>query len=72
MPRYKKPLFVAGGIITRVEPDFVESCAEVAVIVTGPAAAGAVNSPELEIVPPEELQVTEVRKLPVPWTLAEH
>src|SRR5437879_5123386 len=72
MPRYKKPLFVAGGTITVTEPDFVESCVDVAVMVTDPAALGAVKSPVVEIVPAEALHAIDVRKPPVPWTLAEH
>ena len=63
---------VAGGIITEVEPDLVESCIEVAVIVTGPAAPGAVNNPVLETVPAEAVHAIAVLKPPFPCTLAEH
>jgi hypothetical protein len=54
------------------KPNFVESAAEVAVIVTDPAVLGAVNTPEVDTVPAEALQVTKVLKLPVPCTAAEH
>ena len=72
MPRYRKPLFVAGGTITVLEPDLVESCVEVAVILTGPGAPGAMKSPVLEMLPADACQETEVLNAPVPCTFAAH
>ena len=54
---------IVDGTVTVIvaKPDLVESCVEVAVIVSDPEAgtdAGAVYSPELEIVPETADQVT--------------
>jgi hypothetical protein len=53
---------IVGGVTATVAvPDFEESCVEVALIVSDPEAgtvAGAVYSPELEIVPETADQVT--------------
>jgi len=56
-------------------PDFVVSCVEVAVTVTGSDTLpplGAVNKPEAEIDPLLAVHVTAELKLPVPITVAEH
>ena len=53
-----------------VEPDFVPSSVEVAVIVTVPVAVG-VNTPEDVIVPSDAVQVTAELYDPVPCTVAE-
>ena len=48
-------------IVTLAEPDFVVSCVEVALMEADPetgTVAGAVYSPELEIVPESADQVT--------------
>ena len=61
--------------LTELEPAFFASWFEVATIVSRPdegALAGAVYNPVLVIVPDVADQVTEVSKLPVPTTLAEH
>ncbi len=54
---------IVGGTVTVIvaEPDLVESCVEVALMVSEPeagAVAGAVYSPELEIAPETADQVT--------------
>jgi len=51
---------MAEGAVTVivVDPDLVESCVEVAVMVTEPALLGAVKSPEELIVPLLALHVT--------------
>ena len=57
--------------ITVVEPDLVESCVEVAVIVAVPASAG-VKTPELLTLPMVDGltdQLTALLKLPVPVTV---
>jgi len=57
--------------ITVVEPDLVESCVEVAVIVAVPASAG-VKRPELLTLPLVDGltdQLTALLKLPVPVTV---
>jgi hypothetical protein len=55
-------VIVGGAVIVRLaEPDLVESWVDVALIVSDPEAgtvAGAVYSPELEIVPETADQVT--------------
>jgi len=65
-----------GGVIedtvTAAEPVFVESCVLVAVMVTLPAVAGAVKFPLASIDPPVAVHLTELSKLPVPLTAAEH
>jgi hypothetical protein len=48
----------AACTVTGTEPDFVESWVLVAVILTVPAAAGAVNSPAAVMVPPLADHVT--------------
>ncbi len=58
--------------ITGAVPDFVASCVLVAVTVTLPAEAGAVNNPLELMLPPLALQVTAELKLPVPCTVAVH
>ena len=58
--------------MTDAAPDLVVSCVLVAVTVTDPAAAGAVKSPAVLIVPVETDHVTAELKLPVPWTFAVH
>ena len=55
-----------------LESDLVESCVEVAVIVTGPEVLGAVKSPVWEIMPADAFQETDVLIVPAPCTLAEH
>jgi len=50
-----------------VEPDFVVSCVDVAVIVTAPAAVG-VKNPEVVIVPSDAVHVTAELYDPVPCT----
>ena len=65
----------AGFTVTVAVPDLVASCVEVAVIVTGSVTTppeGAVNKPELEMVPALAVQFTAELKLPVPVTVAEH
>jgi hypothetical protein len=64
-----------GFTVTVTVPDLLVSCVEVAVIVTCSDVAppdGAVNKPELEIVPALAVHVTPELKLPVPVTVAEH
>ncbi len=55
-----------------VVPDLVESCTEIAVTVTNVVdeTTGAVNKPEVEMVPALALHVTALS--PVPETVAEH
>lgn len=68
-------VMVGGGgavTLTVAGPDLDVSATDVAVIVTCPEVLGAVNSPEVEMLPAEAVQVTDVLKLPVPCTLAEH
>jgi hypothetical protein len=68
-------LACAGFTVTVALPDLLVSWVEVAVIVTGSEVTppgGAVNKPELEIVPALADQVTLELKLPVPITVAEH
>ena len=57
--------------VTVADPDLLESCVEVAVMVAGPAAAG-VKTPDELIGPPVAAQVTLVLKLPDPETVAVH
>jgi hypothetical protein len=60
--------------VTVVEPDLVESCVEVAVIIAVPASAG-VKTPELLTLPMVDGladQLTALLKLPVPVTVAAH
>ena len=59
-------------MVAVIEPDFVESAAEVAVIVTVPVVLGAVKSPPLEIAPAVTFQVTSGLKPPVPCTMSLH
>jgi len=64
---------VGGGLtVTIVLPDLLVSWADVAVTVTVPAVAGAVNIPEELIVPVLADHVTDELKLPVPETVAVH
>jgi hypothetical protein len=63
-------VIVGGVTVTVAVPDFVASAAEVAVMVTDPAAFPAVNTPAAEIVPAEAVQFTAVLKFPVPCTVA--
>ncbi len=68
-------LFAGRFTVTVAVPDLVASCVEVAVIVTGSVTTppeGAVNKPELEMVPALAVQFTAELKLPVPVTVAEH
>jgi hypothetical protein len=70
-------LFVVccGVTVTVVVPDIEVSCVDVAVIVTTNDALpedGAVNKPELEMLPALAVHVTPELKLPVPITIAEH
>jgi hypothetical protein len=60
------------GVATAIDvlPDFVVSCAEVAVMVAVPEAAG-VKTPEDVIVPSVAAQVTAELYAPVPCTVAE-
>ena len=63
-------VIVTGMVTVTVDdPDLVESCVEVAVIVAVPAPAG-VKTPADVIVPPLAVQLTAELKLPVPVTLA--
>lgn len=55
--------------VTLAEPDFVESCVEVAVTVAVPVATG-VNIPEEVIVPSVAAQETAELYAPVPCTVA--
>ena len=55
---------------TVADPDLVESCVEVAVMVAGPAAAG-VKTPDGLIVPPVAAQVIAELNAPAPCTVAE-
>jgi len=63
-----------GFTVTVAVPDLVVSCDEVAVMVTVVAeeTVGAVNMPEVVIVPALAVHVTAELKLPVPVTDAEH
>ena len=65
----------AGFTVTVAAPDLLVSWVEVAVIVTCSVVTppeGAVNKPELEMVPALAVQVTPELKFPVPITVAEH
>jgi hypothetical protein len=65
----------AGFTVTVAVPALLVSCVEVAVIVTCSDVTppdGAVNKPEMEIVPALAAHVTPELKLPVPVTVAEH
>jgi hypothetical protein len=57
--------------VTGADPDLVESCVEVAVIVAVPAAVG-VKTPDELIVPPVAAQVTAELNAPLPCTVAVH
>ncbi len=64
-----------GFTVTEPVPDLLGSCTEVAVIVANSVTTppeGAVNRPELEMVPAVVAQVTAELKFPVPITVAEH
>src|ERR1019366_6344917 len=64
-----------GFTVTVVIPDLLVSWVEVAVIVTcsdTPPPDGAVNKPEVEMVPALAIHVTPELKFPVPVTVAEH
>ena len=64
-----------GFTVTVAVPDLLGSCTEVAVIVANSVTTppeGAVNRPELEMVPALAAQVTAELKFPVPITVAEH
>ena len=67
-------IVVVGFTVTVVVPDFDVSWVDVAVMVTRSDASplGAVNRPEVEIVPALADHVTAELKLPVPITVAEH
>lgn len=61
--------------LTAVEPDFFESCIDVAVMVSAPdagAADGAVYSPPLVIDPEPADHATLLLMLPVPVIVAMH
>ena len=62
----------AACTVTEAVPDLVVSCVLVAVMVTDPAVAGAVNRPAVLIAPAAADHVTEELKLPVPCTVALH
>jgi hypothetical protein len=65
----------AGFTVTVAVPALLVSWVEVAVIVTCSDVTppdGAVNKPEMEIVPALAAHVTPELKLPVPVTVAEH
>ena len=55
--------------VTGADPDLVESCVEVAVMVAVPAAVG-VKTPDELMVPPAADQVTAELNAPVPCTVA--
>jgi hypothetical protein len=55
--------------VTGADPDLVESCVEVAVMVAVPAAFG-VKTPDELMVPPVAAQVTAELNAPVPCTVA--
>jgi hypothetical protein len=55
--------------VTGADPDLVESCVEVAVMVAVPAAVG-VKTPDELIVPSVAAQVTAELNAPVPCTVA--
>lgn len=59
----------AAVTVTLAEEDFVGSATLMAVMVAVPVFAGAVKTPEAEIVPVDAVQVTEVL-VTVPWTEA--
>jgi len=69
-------VIVTGTItVTVADPDFVVSWVEVALIVSEPelgTVAGAVYTPELDIVPETAAHVTAELYAPVPDTTAEH
>jgi methylglyoxal synthase len=62
---------IVGGPVTATvaDPDLVESCVDVAVMVAIPAAVG-VKTPDELIVPPVAAQATAELNAPVPCTLA--
>jgi hypothetical protein len=65
----------SGFTVTVAVPNLLVSCVEVAVIVTCSDTTppdGAVNKPELEMVPALAIQVTPELKAPVPITVAKH
>jgi hypothetical protein len=65
----------AGFTVTEAVPNLLVSCTEVAVIVANSVTTppeGAVNNPELEMVPALAAHVTDELKFPVPVTVAEH
>ena len=65
----------AAAMVRFAKPDLVASCVLFAMIVAWPpvgTVAGAVNSPEVVIVPASVDQVTAEPKLPVPVTVAMH
>jgi hypothetical protein len=70
------PVIVGAGGFTVIvaDPDFVESCTDVAVIVACVAVitVGAVKTPEAVIVPALADQVTVELKLPVPCIVGVH
>ena len=55
--------------VTGADPDLVESCVEVAVMVAVPAAFG-VKTPDELMVPPVAAQVTAELNAPLPCTVA--
>jgi hypothetical protein len=57
--------------VTGADPDLVESCVEVAVMVAVPAAVG-VKTPDELMVPPVAAQVTAELNAPLPCTVALH
>jgi hypothetical protein len=67
-------LTVVGFTVTMVLPDLLESCVDVAVIVTITTALvpGAVNTPEEVMDPALAVQLTTLLKFPVPVTVATH
>jgi hypothetical protein len=67
-----KPELTIAIAFTVTTADLVASPAGVAVTVTLPGDAGAVNTPELLIVPADAVQFTAELKLPVPETVAVH
>jgi hypothetical protein len=65
----------SGFTVTVAVPDLLLSCVEVAVMVTTNDESppeGALNKPELEMVPALAIHVTPELKFPVPNTVAEH
>ena len=60
--------------MTVVDPDFVVSCTEIAVIFTlvCDVTTGGVNTPSKEMLPALTDQVTALLKFPVPRTVALH